>query len=84
MSAVMAWKWTALTGARVLGWTAAKNRGSSPARPMANSDRVAAVAPALALARELLRIAKTTSRPPMPGEHLARPCSPTGRRRCDV
>ena len=83
MIAVTAWKWTALTGARVSGWTAAKKRGSSPARPIAKSDRVAAVAPALALASELLRIAKTTSRPPMPGS-TSSAMKPHGSPSCDV
>ncbi len=67
MIAVMAWKWTAFTGARVSGFTAANQCGSSRTRPIANSVRVAAVAPELALASELLRIAKMISRPPMPG-----------------
>ncbi len=65
--ALIAWKWTAFTGARVSSWTAANQRGSSETRPMAKSVRVAAVAPAFALAMELFRMAKTTSRPPTPG-----------------
>src|SRR5574338_1398197 len=64
ISALIAWKWTALMGARVSGETAANQRGSRRTRPMANSERVAAVAPELALAIELLRMANTTSRPP--------------------
>ncbi len=67
MIAVIAWKWTAFTGVRVLGPTAANQWGSSRTRPIANSVRVAAFAPELALASELLRIAKMISRPPMPG-----------------
>ena len=74
ISPVMAWKWTALTGARVSGWTAANQRGSRVARPMAKSDRVAAVAPELAFATVLLRMAKTTSRPPsVPSTSVAMP-----------
>ena len=65
--ALIAWKWTAFTGARVSGWTAANQRGSNATRPMAKSDRVAAMAPAFAFASELLRMAKTMSKPPIPG-----------------
>src|SRR4029078_9191103 len=54
-----AWKWTALTGDLKGGWTGPNQRGRSVARPIANSDRVAAVAPAFAFARQLFRIART-------------------------
>ena len=68
ISAVIAWKWTAFTGARVSsGWTAPKKRGSQ--RRSAHREERAGRGrrPAFAFASELLRIAKTTSRPPMPG-----------------
>src|SRR4029079_2019086 len=50
-----AWRWTALTGDLKVGWTAPNQRGRSVARPIANSDRVAAVAPAVAVARHLFK-----------------------------
>ena len=61
------WTWTAFTGVLRVGCTAPKKPGNSPPRPMLNTDRVAAVAPALALARQLLRMAIRTAKPPMTG-----------------
>src|SRR5712671_5553425 len=59
--------WTALDGVRYVGWIAAKTRGSRPPRPRAKVARVAAVAPELALARQLFKMAKVTIRLPIPG-----------------
>src|SRR5688572_14927581 len=74
MIATTAWKWIALTGDLNVGWIAANQRGISVARPMANSDRVAAVALELAFATQLLRMAKITSRPPsVPSTSVAIP-----------
>ena len=61
------WKWTAFIGVRWVSWIAANQRGSRLTRPRAKITRVDAFAPAVALASELFRIAKTTSRPPSVG-----------------
>ncbi len=63
----IAWRWTALTGVRWSGGSAANAAGMSRERPSEKIDRVDAFAPELAFARQLLRMAKRTSRLPMPG-----------------
>ena len=67
MIPTMAWRWIAVAGVRWVGWTVPKAAGRSRDRPSAKIERVDALAPEFALARQLLRIANVTSRLPMPG-----------------
>ena len=77
----MPWKWTALTGVRYVSWTAANQRGRRLTRPNEKMTRVEALAPALAFARQLLRIANVTSEAHPGSAGLRWPSRSKGRRR---
>ncbi len=61
MIPTIAWRWIAVAGVRWIGWTVPKAPGMSRERPRAKTERVDALAPEFAFARQLLRIAIVTS-----------------------